>query len=360
MKKIKTKVWLFSLLACLLAMVLTGCGSPEGVEKAAGQEEIKVYPLGMEATLDSEDKIEEGPAALYTTGAENSESGNSIYHFTGIVEKHVAREDSYADLPYFVVKTARGQVCVYDPTPRMLESDATDGTQVDEDKVRFYFGFPPVGERVRVYGSYLGKGFETDGAAILYGGAEYMARVMILSSTLGGTPNNEATAQAGEPEKTATKYSEGMYKVGTELPAGEYLLQPTRGQGYLEISSDSSGTFDSIVTNENFSGQYYITVAEGQYLTLKRCAMVAVKDIEPTQAQDGFLPEGMYKVGFDLPAGEYKLAADSGSTAYMAVLSDSKGVFESIVTNDNFSGEKYLTVSEGQYLNIKRGRILIP
>ena len=38
--------------------------------------------------------------------------------------------------------------------------------------------------------------------------------------------------------------------------------------GYIEVSSDSRGTFDSIITNDNLMEDSYITVEDGQYLKL--------------------------------------------------------------------------------------------
>ncbi|NSW92991.1 MAG: hypothetical protein HPY74_20515 [Firmicutes bacterium] len=38
---------------------------------------------------------------------------------------------------------------------------------------------------------------------------------------------------------------------------------------YVEISKNSTHLFDAIVTNDNFQGERYITVKEGQYLKLQ-------------------------------------------------------------------------------------------
>ena len=67
-----------------------------------------------------------------------------------------------------------------------------------------------------------------------------------------------------------TYWGEGMYKVGVDIPAGEYNVIAEQGQSaYLEVSSDSTG--DSIITNNIFENNMYITVTDGQYLTLNRC-----------------------------------------------------------------------------------------
>ena len=48
-------------------------------------------------------------------------------------------------------------------------------------------------------------------------------------------------------------YTDGTYIAGKDIPAGEYkvTLNSSIGMGYIEVSSDSRGTFDSIITNDN-------------------------------------------------------------------------------------------------------------
>ena len=81
------------------------------------------------------------------------------------------------------------------------------------------------------------------------------------------------------------------------------------------------------------------------------------KNVPLTLSTDGLLPEGMYKTGVDLPAGEYKVTADS--MGYAEVSSNSSHDMGSIVSNDNFQGEKYITVKDGQYLKLTRAKIKV-
>lgn len=79
----------------------------------------------------------------------------------------------------------------------------------------------------------------------------------------------ETTSQTTETGSTVI--SEGTYKVGSEIPAGEYKLTTTTSvSGYYAILKDSSGT-DNIIANDNFDNQSYVTVKDGQYLELNRC-----------------------------------------------------------------------------------------
>ena len=68
------------------------------------------------------------------------------------------------------------------------------------------------------------------------------------------------------------KYSEGMYKVGRDIAAGEYKVIPTGTVGsYVEVAKDSKGVVGSIVTNDNFTAEKYVTIKDGQYIKLVEC-----------------------------------------------------------------------------------------
>lgn len=156
-------------------------------------------------------------------------------------------------------------------------------------------------------------------------------------------------------EEEAKRIKSGTYKIGSDLPAGEYKIF-SNGFTYLEVAKDSSGTLDSIITNDNISTFKYVTVEDGQYLQFNDGYAMAVEDIEPYLSSDGSYGEGQYKVGFDIPAGEYNVVAD-GDFAYIEVAANSTGDIFSIITNDNFDTNKYVSISEGQYFTITRGKI---
>lgn len=186
--------------------------------------------------------------------------------------------------------------------------------------------------------------------------------VVVLLMAIGamGGGEEKAAPTASEPATTAeaqpapekdTSISEGMYKIGTDIPAGEYVLIGD-GMAYFQVSKDSTGSFDSIICNDNFSNRSIISVKDGQYLSIKNAKGYPYADAPKQEAVDNVLPEGMYKVGVDLPAGEYQLSTDG--QGYAEVSKDSQHIMDSILSNDNFSGQKYITVKDGQYLKLTR------
>lgn len=174
----------------------------------------------------------------------------------------------------------------------------------------------------------------------------------------------EATTEETEPATTVPQikvYDSGMYKVGSEIDAGEYFVMADPGRtAYLEVNKDSSGSFQSVVANENISTFFFITVSEGQYLSVKRGTFVKAADAKvPGPDDGGKYGEGMYRVGTDIPAGEYKISPDAGDSAYIEVSSDSLGSLYSIVANENTTDPIYITVDKGQYLKVRDGAFAI-
>lgn len=189
--------------------------------------------------------------------------------------------------------------------------------------------------------------------------------LIIIGSALGGgdSTNNDTANNSGsnnsntvdtanetpaEPEKGIAG---GQYKVGTDMPAGEYVIV---GSGYLQISSDSSGEFGSILENDNYSNRTIIAVADGQYVQFSGRAYTW-DEAPKVDTSSGTLPDGKYKVGVDFPAGEYKVVPNGDG--YLAVSTSASESTNSIVTNDNFNTEKYITVQDGQYLKLNRASL---
>ncbi len=171
------------------------------------------------------------------------------------------------------------------------------------------------------------------------------------SNTKNQTVGSSTDATTLSEDKNA--YKSGMYKIGSDMPAGEYVII-NESMTYFAITSDSSGKFESIIANDNFKNRSIVTVSEGQYLEFNGGKAYSINEAPSVKIKDGVLEEGMYKVGQDIPAGEYKIEATASSMGYVEVSADSSHGFMSIVSNDNFEGEKYISVSDGQYIKFSR------
>lgn len=159
------------------------------------------------------------------------------------------------------------------------------------------------------------------------------------------TDEELAAETAAQAKKDATLRN-GTYKVGSEMPAGQYYLE---GSGYFAIMSDSSGSLDAIIANDNYNGNSIVDVEEGQYFQFKGTQMYPIEYAETTDRAE--YKDGMYRVGIDMPAGEYKIESKT-SMGYIEVDTDATHTLDSIITNDIIESSSYLTVSEGQYVKL--------
>ena len=152
--------------------------------------------------------------------------------------------------------------------------------------------------------------------------------------------------------KIIKKYEEGMYHVGVDIPAGEYIVMNKESiPAYHEVNK---GQFNKdIINNGIVSYNDYVTVKDGQYITLQRAVMYPANQA-PVLNTSG---EGVFKVGKDIVAGQYRIVSTSNILAYYEISKDSNNSFTSIIENDNFIGSRIVTVSNGQYLKVNRAKI---
>lgn len=144
-------------------------------------------------------------------------------------------------------------------------------------------------------------------------------------------------------------YREGQYKVGVDIPSGEYVIfSDYTNSGYFALTSDSNG--NDIIVNENFDYNSIITIYDGEYIELSRSRAVPISEVTSLPKDES----DMFKIGVHLPAGEYKLIADEAG-GYYCVYNDNRQ--QDIESNDNFSGQSYVTVKDGQYLVLLRCKI---
>lgn len=165
-----------------------------------------------------------------------------------------------------------------------------------------------------------------------------------------GNRRNESSSTLTTRTSGNNVYKESIYKVGVDIPAGKYKLFVDAGRGYYAVCSDPN--CDDIVQNDNFYGQAYIDIHNGQYLDLTRCTAIP---LEEAAMFDGTIyTSGEYLVGKEIPAGEYKLQADEGSRGYYALERFVGDGSREIDSNDNFSNAAYVQTTAGQILVLSR------
>lgn len=184
--------------------------------------------------------------------------------------------------------------------------------------------------------------------------------IAIIGAAMSGGDDEKKKSEDTKKESTETvdikedmtKYKSGTYKVGGDIPAGEYVVFCDNSLDcYFEIASDSTGELDAIIANDNLSYNSIVTLNDGQYFKVTGGYAVPIEEVSELDTSGN----GMFKVGTYLPAGEYKISVDEDSVVgygYIEVSTDSSHVLSSIKSNDNIDGDSYITVSDGEYLKL--------
>ncbi len=173
------------------------------------------------------------------------------------------------------------------------------------------------------------------------------------SSTTTTTTTKKTTTTTTTTEPEIESYPPGQYKVGLDFPEGLYYLISPESRGYFAVTSDANG--DNILFNDNFGFLAYVELREGEYIEASRAYILDASEYRPIISDDlSKLEDGMYMVGRDIPAGEYKLKSPEDRSAYYAII-DAR---HEIKSNNNFDGTTYVNVSVGDYLYLSRAKII--
>jgi hypothetical protein len=168
---------------------------------------------------------------------------------------------------------------------------------------------------------------------------------IVTSSTLA------ATASTGQETTNMTTaegtYSDGIYLVGTAIPPGIYKGTVKTDQGYWGISSDPKG--ENIITAANPTGQFYVQVETGQYLTLAGVTIAKEKLSRPVNLPSKASADGTYLVGVDIAAGTYQ-GTVNGDSGDWTISSDPNG--DNVISNASETSPFSIQVTTGQYLTL--------
>lgn len=175
------------------------------------------------------------------------------------------------------------------------------------------------------------------------------------------------TFEVGVKSKTYYPNIYGKYKVGKDIPAGQYvvihdpLVKSTNNFTYWALYKNKNGTF---MRNDGFSYTSIVTLKKGQYFDFNGGYAVPIKKVNKTvfslKNLNKYGPkEGTtVKVGYGFPAGTYKFTLAKGmSYGSINVATKDRGL------NSNYKYVKRcyvsksaktvtITVKKGQYLEI--------
>lgn len=194
--------------------------------------------------------------------------------------------------------------------------------------------------------------FKSDFYKIIDGAKEHSEQNRSVLSQ-GLQDNAPADLEQG-PEKTElTKYGSGQYIVGQDIPAGKYVMFASESDrsGYLFESRDANQ--DDIVQSARFDYETIAEITEGNYLELSHAYAIPL-DEDP--AIDITRP-GTFLVGKHISAGEYMIEQiDSEYGAYYFLYTDFTK--DNFAGSDRFDGSRYVSVTDGQLLELSNAHIV--
>jgi hypothetical protein len=178
------------------------------------------------------------------------------------------------------------------------------------------------------------------------------------SSTADGTAGTAAPAASASAsaKKSAEKKEStpavkpafkggGTFQVGSDVKPGTYKSSGNDdGMCYWERAKDAKGSVDSILSNDTVSGSSYVTIKPtDKIFTTTDCKDWYAAGAHKPGAPKTSMDDGMYKVGTDIAAGTYK--AKGGDACYWERTKDALHDVDSIIANDNVTGQAVVTIT---------------
>lgn len=192
------------------------------------------------------------------------------------------------------------------------------------------------------------------------------------STTVVGGTDSQSTGSSSSGKKTdvsgatlAFKYVDvslipngleaGTYKVGKDIDPGEYIAYGL----YSTAQIKQFNSLDEQEDTEEIDGLFIdLTLEENQYIEIVSGIVVPKSTFDMNNLEQ----YGIYKVGQDIEAGEYKVASisDEYESSYESV-SGSLGACEvadealggnTLKTIDLYDGQKYVSLEDGQYVRV--------
>lgn len=153
---------------------------------------------------------------------------------------------------------------------------------------------------------------------------------------------------------------DGIFRCGTDFEAGEYYILSLYSAGALYDVSDSPNDF----TWSEVRLIRKVVVQDGQYVNVDQDGIMVPADEVDTSDWNKY---GVFLVGRDLPAGDYKI--ETISETYSSDLYGISGISGAYQINDSdvnsnpidsgylFESQSYITLEDGQYIVIVNARL---
>lgn len=181
-------------------------------------------------------------------------------------------------------------------------------------------------------------------------------KIMLFSVFLTGCDNEIAIDGY---DSGASFYESGIYSVGEDISPGEFFVETTRSAASVKIICRDTEGANNVILQDDISTHRFVELAYGQYFLVRNGRFISAEDT-PNLISGNIVGEGMYRVGIDFPAGEYRIRATHSTVkGYIKVATCKNGRPENIVEQSSFEGERWITLENGQYITVSRAELML-
>lgn len=189
----------------------------------------------------------------------------------------------------------------------------------------------------------------------------------VSQSTPASSPEPEPPMEPADPingkEKydiDATCYEPGFYRIGQDMPEGEYMVLTLGILGNLRLASSEEMEDESILLNESFTYNTVVTVCTGEFLRLESAIAIPMGEW-PAELVIRVPESGsaVLMVGYDIPEGEYILSPSrlesSGVYGEYTIFYSSR--YDKTSSGTYVKEAVPITLEKGEYLWINNCRL---
>ena len=154
--------------------------------------------------------------------------------------------------------------------------------------------------------------------------------------------------QAGEQQV----YDSGSYRVGTDIPAGDYVLTENENAMFASVIVRESDAEDSnLLAHHLINHQLVVRLQPDTWLTLSEAKAYPIS--QAPKIEDGVTGEGGYLVGVQIPAGVYAVClTEKAPLSSYSIYDDIIGTNAQLIKFEVVHEAMTIELHDGEYVEL--------
>ena len=201
-------------------------------------------------------------------------------------------------------------------------------------------------------------------ALVIFGAVAAVIIIVAVSIVLSVT--------SGEKIDPRAYKKEGVYLVGQDIPAGEYVLYPHIKKGNtnvepvfeVRLTRDRTENASDFLYSKEFYMRQYVNLSDGQYLAFEHALLYLPEKVKLKELDETGYSAAQLKVGADIEAGEYVIAGENKQAYYFVTSTPEAPIGTTAAINapemlsfGSMENRVYVRVEDGQYLTFGGGKL---